>query len=491
MHAEGSPNGNDVGFHQAPGALLKLMLVLGLLTAMGLGAAEKARPNILLCIADDWGWPHAGAYGDAVVKTPHFDRVAREGVLFHHAFSAAPSCTPSRGALLTGRAVHQLAEGANLWSTLPARFAVYPDLLEQAGYVVGATRKGWGPGNFKEGGRTRPPAGPPFKDFASFLATVPKGKPFCFWFGGQDPHRPYEPGSGRKAGLDPAAVRVPPMLPDTPETRNDILDYYAEVQRFDRDVGELLGLLEQRGELDNTLVVITADNGWPFPRGKANVYDAGSRQPFAARWPLGFRGGRTSDAFVNLYDLAPTFLDAAGLKPPRDMTGRSLLPLCRGERQSGRDAVFLERERHAQVRAGNGSYPVRAVRTREFLYIQNLRPDRWPAGDPELVHSVGRFGDCDGGPVKELLLGGREDASLRRCFQLAFDKRPAEELYDLRPDPHQLTNVVAQSGYARERQRLRSRLERWRRDTADPRLAKDDDWFDAVPYFGAPTRSAK
>jgi len=151
--------------------------------------ASDPRPNILFCLADDWGWPHAGAYGDRVVKTPTFDRVAREGVLFTHAFSAAPSCTPSRAAMLTGQAPHRLEQGGNLHGFLPKKFAVYPDLLEAAGYYIGFTRKGWGPGNFQAGRRTRNPAGPSFKDFAEFLRSVPDGKPFCFCSRSQDPHR--------------------------------------------------------------------------------------------------------------------------------------------------------------------------------------------------------------------------------------------------------------------------------------------------------------
>src|SRR6185503_13989215 len=191
------------------------------------------RPNILLVVADDWSHPHAGAYGDRTVKTPAFDRVAREGALFENAFTTAPSCTPSRAAILTGQTPHRLAEGGNLHSFLPARFAVYPDLLEAAGYHVGFTGKGWGPGRFEPGGRTRNPAGPAFESFEAFLQKRPSGAPFCYWFGSNHPHRPYQAGSGARAGLRAESVAVPAFLPDTPEVRNDLLDYYQEVQLFD------------------------------------------------------------------------------------------------------------------------------------------------------------------------------------------------------------------------------------------------------------------
>lgn len=466
-----------------------LAAVSCLLSVPGNGQERAAnRPNILFAIADDWSWAHAGAYGDRTVATPTLDRIAREGARFTHAFTASPSCTPSRAAILTGQAVHRLAEGGNLHGFLPERFAVYPDVLERAGYFVGFARKGWGPGRFEPGGRSRNPAGPQFSSFDEFIKQRPAGRPFCFWFGSQDPHRPYEKGSGLKSGLQLESVAVPPFLPDTPEVRNDLLDYYFEVQRFDRQVGEILDVLSRLGELDNTLVVMTSDNGMPFPRAKANVYDAGSRMPLAMRWPARVPAGRVVDAFVSHTDLAPTFLDAAGLPRAADMTGSSLLPLVQ-EREAGRrDRVFIERERHANVRKGDLSYPVRAVRTREFLYIRNLRPDRWPAGDPELYVSVGPFGDIDGGPTKSLLLDRRTDESMRKFFELATAKRPAEELYDLRRDPWQIANVASDPTHAAIRNELRTSLDRWMRETSDPRATGDADPWDRYPYYGQPAK---
>jgi len=452
---------------------------------MGVFAADS-RPNILYCLADDWGWPNAGVYGDHVVRTPTFDRVAREGMLFNYCFSAAPSCTPSRAAMLTGQYPHRLEEGSCLWGFLPKKFPVYPDLLEKAGYVVGCTRKGWGPGNWRAGGFTRNPAGPTFKDFASFLKTVPEGKPFCFWFGSYDPHRPYDRGAGAASGLKADQVVLPGYLPDSDTSRTDVLDYYSEVERFDREVGELLNLLDKAGKLENTIVIVTGDNGWPFPRCKANLYDGGTRQPLAVRWPAKLKAGRVSDAFINLMDLAPTFMEAAGLKPLPEMTGHSFFGLLTGANAAGsRDVVFLERERHANVRAGDVGYPMRAVRTRDFLYIRNFRPNRWPAGDPQAHKDPNRpFGDCDDGPTKTYILLHRDEPGITNIFQLCFGKRPAEELYDLRKDPDQTNNVAALPEYASARKQLRAQLDSWMRDTADPRAINDDDHWDRYPYFG-------
>jgi len=446
------------------------------------------RPNFLLVIADDWGWPHAGAYGDRVVKTPVFDRIAAQGALFTHAFCASPSCTPSRCGLLTGQYIHRIEEGGNLWSTLPAKFDVFPELLEAKGYATGSNGKTWGPGSLEAGGRTKNPAGQGFRSFAEFLKTTPAEKPFCFWFGGQyhqgyDPHRPYDLGSGAKAGMKLEDVAVPPYLPDTPAIRSDILDYYFEVQRFDRDLGGVLQALEASGRAANTIVVVTGDNGAPFPRGKGNVYDAGSRIPLAVRWPAKVPAGQTIEDFVSLTDVAPTFLEAAGLRPPSSMTGRSLFD------RAGRDRIFLERERHTNSRKGNLSYPMRAVRTRDRLYVRNLRPDRWPQGDPEKWEipdnphpqvDVGIFADCDQGPSKEAVLADRTGKHYRLCF----DKRPEEELYDLSKDPHQIENVADRPEYAEAKAKLRADLQGWMVETADPRTANDDDRWDRYPYVG-------
>jgi arylsulfatase A-like enzyme len=455
---------------------------------VGRQPAQPRRPNIVLAIADDWSFPHASIYGDRALSTPNIDRIAREGARFTHAFVASPSCTPSRAALLTGQAVHRLEEGGNLWGFLPSRYPVYPDRLEQAGYSIGLTGKGWGPGRFEPGGRTRNPAGPPFRNFDEFMERRVKGSPFAFWFGTSDPHRPYEAGSGAKSGLRPDLVKVPGYLPDTPEVRNDLLDYYFEVQRFDRDLGAIITALERAGELDNTIVIVTSDNGMPFPRAKANVYDAGARVPLVIRWPGVVKPGAVIDALVSLTDLAPTLLEGAGLAALEGITGRTLMPLLRGESQPGRDRVFIERERHANVRQGDLSYPVRAIRTRDYLYIRNFRPDRWPAGDPQQYVAVGPFGDIDGGPSKSLLLDRRTDPSILQFFELATAKRPAEELYDLRRDPDQLKNVAGQTAHRAAQQRLRDDLNRWLRETGDPRATKDDDRWDRFPYYGGPAR---
>lgn len=448
--------------------------------------AEDAsdRPNILFCISDDQTWLHAGAYGDPVVETPAFDWVARHGVLFQNAFCVTPSCTPSRGTILTGQHTWRLGEGANLHSSLPAGLATFPNLLEQAGYEVGYTRKGWGPGNWKAGGRTRNPAGNGYKSFDAFLETKPAEKPFCFWFGSNDPHRPYEFRSGVNEGKSPADVRVPGWLPDTAEIRSDILDYYVEIERFDRDVSRLLEQLRTSGQLENTLVVVTSDNGMPFPRAKTTLYDSGTRMPLAVCWQAKIPGGRTVDDFISFVDFAPTFLEAAGLTVPSEVTGRGFLGLLlsgqSGRVESGRDHVLLARERHVAYRPGGVGYPARAIRTGRYLYIRNLAADRWPAAEPP------HFVDVDRSPSKFWMMLNRDRPEVEPLFDLAFLKRPAEELYDLDKDPWQLENVAELPEYLDAKKRLAKRLAEELIETGDPRaMGKPVSW-DSDPYYGGP-----
>lgn len=450
-------------------------------------AQTSERPNILFAFADDWG-AHAGAYGTVGVSTPTFDRVADEGVLFERAFVAAPSCTPSRGALLTGRHIWRLGPGANLHSTLPAHIPVYPQLLEQNGYVAGHTRKGWGPGDIEPGGRTERPAGPSYDSFERFLQERPADRPFVFWFGSSDPHRDYSDSLRRAMGIEPGEPKVPPYLPDVPTVRRDVANYYAEVQRFDREVGALIDRLASIGELANTIVVISGDHGWPFPRGKSHLYDSGTRVPLAIRWPERVEGGRTVTDFVSLVDLAPTFLDAAGVPAPPGMQGRSLLDLLTDERSDRvgvhRSHVVTAKERHHGLsRPDSSGYPSRAVRTEQFLYIRNFVPERWPAGAPNVSSSQNIFSDTDDGPAKRWMIDHADEPSVRPLFLLAFGKRPAEELYDLRTDPHQMRNVARDPAYRMVRDQLAHTLESELRALRDPRVVGGARQFDEYPYY--------
>ncbi|MCA9072289.1 MAG: sulfatase, partial [Planctomycetaceae bacterium] len=428
--------------------------------------------------------------GDPVVKTPAFDRLAREGVLFENAFVTAPSCTASRNSILTGQWHWRLGQGANLWSTLHPKYPVYPLLLKQAGYRIGHWRKAWGPGDWRALGRTEDPAGPTFKSFAAFLKDRPKDQPFCFWLGASDPHRPYEWQSGSKSGIDITQIRLPADLPDHETVRQDVADYYFEVQRFDRDVAGALKQLEQAGELDNTIIVMTGHHGMPFPRHKCQLYDSGTHVPLAIRWGAKVSQGRRVTDFVSLSDLAPTFLEAAGVEIPEQFTGRSLVKLLQspksGRVDPERDHVLVGRERHgqAQEKPNSGGYPMRAIRTDEYLYIRNFEPDRWPGGCPDASLAFGgnAHGDCDGSPTKTFVIEHRDERQYKRFYELAFGKRPAEELYDLKNDPHELRNIANQADYAEVKQKLAEQLLAELKATGDPRVIGGGEQFDEFPY---------
>lgn len=471
---------------------LRLMLValLMVLTLSGNQLRAAERPNILLILGDNWRWPHAGALGDPLAHTPAFDRIAREGVIFTHTFNPVPSCSPTRACLLTGKAAHQIGERANLWSGFPQDTPVVTQLLREAGYDIGYTGKPWAPGNYTISGWPENPVGPKFADFADFQAKRDPAKPFFFWLGNTDTAT--RGGKldfveyARQENIDPAALTIPPELPDCPEVREDLLNYYGGIVKLDRAAAAAIAVLEKSGEFDRTVIIYTSDNGWQMPRGLANCYDAGSRVPLAVRWGHQLTAGRKAEEFVNVADLGPTFLDLAGLTPPAEMSMHSIKKLLLGQADpTPRDAVFLERERHANVRHDNLSYPMRAVRTRDFLYVRNLRPDRWPAGDPDVHFIHGRpFGDVDTTRVKDVLLQHQADPAYAKYIALIFGKRPVEELYDVRKDPAQIHNLATDPAYSDTLQQLRSRVDEWMKQTNDPRLDPTCDAWDEFPYYG-------
>jgi arylsulfatase A-like enzyme len=443
--------------------------------------ARRSRPNILLLLADNWAWPHASFYRDPVVKTPTFDRLAKEGIVFTHSFAPNPSCSPSRSLLLTGQETHRLRDAASLYGTFPPGIPTYPAMLEKAGYLVGFSDKGWGPGSPQKAGWKHNPSGAPFDDFNAFLKARQADQPFCFWFGSHDPHVPWDRGRERKPALDPKKVRVPAHLPDRAEVRDDILNYYCEVQQFDFECGQILDALKARGELDNTLVIMTSDNGWQIPRGLANCYDLGVRTPMAMRHPGLIKAGQVREDYVSIGDLAPTILETAGLSIPPAMTTRSLFSAGR------RNAMFVERERHANVRKGDLSYPVRGIRTPEYLYLRNFEPDRWPAGDPEFYWAVGPYGDVDDSPTKQLLMKEKPQP----YFDLCLGKRAPEELYVLKDDPDQVKNVASVQQYAKVKEALSKRVQDWMKSTGDPRATDPGtDFWDRAPYSGARFKGA-
>lgn len=536
-------------------AVAGVLAITALLSVADTAAAEGKRPNILFFFADDWGrFAHCyadvdgpGTLNDAV-RTPHVDQIAREGVLFRHAFVNAPSCTPCRSSLLSGQYFWRTGRGAILqgavWnSAIPS----WPLLLQQSGYHIGETYKVWSPGTpndapFGAGKYAYEKAGGRFnqfsenvtrmvsegrsaddskqvlldevrRNFADFLAARPKDAPFCYWFGPTNVHRKWIKGSGKKLwGFEPEELKgkLPPFLPDVPVVREDVTDYFGEIAAFDTAVGVLLDELKKTGEYDNTLLVISGDHGMPgVPHGKCNLYDFGTRVTLAIAGP-GVHGGRVVDDFVSLPDLAPTFLEAGGVAAPEVMTARSLWPVLESDKNGqidpSRTWVVAGRERHVEMaRAGYLPYPQRMIRTADYSYIINFKPDRYPLGDPyrldgddppteeEVTETTFvTLPDDDAGPTKAWLVGQRNNPEWKPLFDQVYGKRPREELYDLARDPHQMHNIAADPAYAKVRTELEQQLLTELQRSGDPRLVDDGKFFETPPLAGPlPADAAK
>lgn len=465
-------------------------------------AAGTSRPNILFAIADDWG-PHAGAYGTPWVETPSFDRVAREGLLFRNAYTPVAKCAPSRAIVLTGRHLWQNEEAGNHLAFFPAKLKSWPEVLMGQGWHVGITGKGWAPGVAKDAnGKPRLITGKPFHqrkappptgaisgndyaaNFCDFLDAAPGDTPWCFWYGSTEPHRGYEFQSGvNKGGKRLADIeRVPAYWPDHETVRHDMLDYAFEVEHTDRHLGRMLATLEERGLLNNTLVIVTSDHGMPFPRVKGYAYHDSNHVPLAIRWPAGIqRAGRVIEDFVDFTGIAPTLLDYAGIPQAESgmmpITGNSWRPIFESEK-AGRvvaelDHVLIGKERTDVGRPHNWGYPIRGIVTATHLYLRNYEPARWPAGNPETGYL-----DTDGSPTKTLLLErGRQDRA-DRFWQLNFGLRPEDELYDLRNDADCVRNLALNPEQAERMAALRERMETRLQAQGDPRMAGQGHLFD-------------
>jgi arylsulfatase A-like enzyme len=467
--------------------------------------SETGRPNILFIIADDASFSSMGIYGSEYVNTPNFDKLAEEGVLFTNAYSNNPKCAPARASLLTGRYSWQLEEAVVHRPLMPEKWKFYPELLEEEGYFVGFTGKGWGPGIWKRGEHN--PAGksfdslqlsPPYQgisnkdyseNFRSFLTAKGEDQPFCFWLGTHEPHRSYEKDSYIKAGRKLKEAQLQKFYPDNDIIRGDILDYALEVEWFDQQLGKAIKILVDRGELDNTLIIVTSDHGMPFPRVKGQIYEEGVHVPLAVRWGEKIKPGRTVDDFVNFPDVAPTIMEAVGLEAHPQMTGKSFLKVLlsdeSGQIDEDRQFSVLGKERHDIGRDDGDEiavgYPVRGIRTKEYLYTKNYEPQRWPAGNPEYGYK-----NSDDGPTEDYLVSVSQD-SLHPDFgfyELGFSFRAEEELYDMKNDPDCMNNLANDPQYQEVKEDLATKLQDELVQQADPRALGQGEIFDTYYYMG-------
>lgn len=527
---------------------MKLLLSLFLaLTSVASAFSAETKPNILFFFADDWG-RYARIYAEVegrggindVVRTPNFDRLARQGVLFRNAHVNAPSCTPCRSSLLSGQYFWRTGRGAILqgavWDeTIPT----YPLLLRDAGYHLGKSYKVWSPGtpadapyggqknafeqagrkfnNFSENATEMIAAGSSLEaareklldevrqNFRDMLAARAAGKPFAYWFGPTNVHRAWVQGSGKKLwGIDPDDLKgkMPPFLPDVPVVREDLADYFGEIQAWDAAIGAILAELDRTGERANTLIAVSGDHGAPgFPHGKCNLYGFGTGVSLSITGP-GVQGGRVVDDFVNLPDLAPTFLEAGGVTPPAVMTGKSLWPVLRSEKTGlvdpARTYVITGRERHVEMaRPDYSPYPQRALRTKDHVLIVNFHPERWPLGNHYRLEGANEptfaeiaqttfvtIPDDDAGPTKAWFVGARKIPEWAALFEQCYGRRPKFELYDLVRDPHEMKNVAEDAAYAEVKAKLSAQLFAELKASGDPRMVDEGNYFETPPLAG-------
>jgi uncharacterized sulfatase len=529
--------------------LIFLTLALALFSIAGCTSQQQPeqlpRPNILFAISDDQSFAHTSFAGCEFVNTPAFDRIAREGVYFTNCMAGSPGCAPSRSSLVTGRHHWQNEQSGQHASSWMKKYVPFVDMLDANGYATGRTGKGVAPFRYAEDEtdslwrttdaagiahsniryekgtpgdeRTAEGIGPVnyFENFKYFMENVKGDKPFFFWYGAHEPHRTFEQDSWKRNNKSLDDVEVPGFLPDHETVRGDILDYAVEIEWFDLHLQRMLEYLEKAGELENTIVMVTSDNGMAFPRAKANAYEYGIHVPFAVRYPKAFPGGRLVNDLLSFADLAPTILEITGTSSEGmlPISGKNVLELFKSKEQGVIDAtkkyVFSGRERHSSSRYLNRGYPQRAIRSHDYLLVWNMKPERWPAGAPQRLkpgtkgellpmygidengkhHSDWAFTDIDAAPTKSFIIENRQDEILRPYFDWAHAKRPEFELFDIKKDSFNLNNLAGNPDYAEVEEELKQALTAELKKSGDPRIiGPDTEVFDSYIRYVGPMR---
>jgi uncharacterized sulfatase len=498
------------------------------------------RPNILFAISDDQSFAHTSFAGCTFVNTPAFDRIAEEGVYFSNCIAGSPGCAPSRSSIVTGRYHWQNEQSGQHASSWMKKYVPFIDLLDGNGYVTGRTGKGVDPFQYASNGqdslfrktnaggiehsriqyitgspddeRTAAGIGPVnyFENFRYFMEHVRDDQPFFFWYGAQEPHRAYEQDSWKRQNKHPDQASVPGFFPDHAIVRGDLLDYAVEIEWFDLHLQRMLDYLESIGELEHTIVIVTSDNGMPFPRAKANGYDYGIHVPLAVRYPEKYTGGRIIDQPVSFADIAPTILEITGTNPEGmlPISGKSMVNILSSDLEGIVDPekkyVFAGRERHSSSRYKNWGYPQRMIRSKEYLLIWNMKPDRWPAGAPQRLvkgaederrpmygidengvhHSDWAFTDIDAAPTKSYIIENHDVASIKPFFNLAVAKRPEFEFYHVASDPFCLENLSGDPDYFVIEQEMKHALLNELEESKDPRVVgPDKEVFDSYKRY--------
>ena len=460
-------------------------------------SAPVKRPNILMIVADDMNWDSPGCFGGGADDiTPNIDKLASEGMRFLHAYVNVSICTPSRSAMLTGLYPHN--NGAEGFQRIHPGTPTLPALLNEAGYMCGTVGKPlsqeeifrWSvayrwPGAGDEDRWGRDPA--VYRVFCKRFFKMAKTahQPFFLMANSHDPHHPFGKGRATREPNERAAssrafraeeVRLPGLLPDLPGVRKEFAAYCTSVRRLDDMAGAVLDELEKAGLAAETIVVFLSDHGMPFPGAKMNCYPDSVRTPLVIRW-----GGKVKRAavdrshMVSMIDLQPTLLEAVGLEPMKS-EGRSFLPLLRGERQEGRDAIFAQFY-HIH---GKDALPMRSVIARDAAYVFNP----WSNGERQFTRL--------GGPAFAAMVNAAEHDPAMAARIKHLRLRTVEEFFDLSKDPNCLSNLIGSDDHKAQIEALRTKLRKWMAETRDPALEAFDkrDQPEALDQFVQDYRSA-
>ena len=423
-----------------------------LLAAVGSAATAADRPNLVLIIADDMAWNDCGAYGHPHIRTPNIDRLAKDGLRFDRAYLTTSSCSPSRSSMITGRYPHNTDAG-QLHLPLPGNQVTFVELLKKSGYYTAAAGK-WhlGPATkpkfdtVKEGGG---PSG--CENWVPVLRDRPKDQPFFLWLAAIDPHRGYQPNSIPKPHTADDVI-IPPFIPDTSEVRKDFGLYYDEISRMDGFIGQVVAELDRQKVADDTLILFITDNGRPFPRCKTTLYDSGIRTPFIVRWPSRVKAGGITGSLVSSLDIAPTFLELAGVEAGPTFQGESFAKTLTDPAAPVRRYAIAEHNWH------DFDDHQRGVRGSRFLYIRNHYTDI-PLTPPA---------DAVGGPTYQEMRRLNKASELTPVQAMPFRQpRPTEELYDSTTDPFQMRNLAGDPAHAAVLSEMRAELLKWEKATED------------------------
>ncbi len=433
---------------------------------------QVEKPNIIVFIGDDISWDDFGCYGNKNVKTPNIDRLAKNGLKFRNFYLTASSCSPSRNSILTGRYPHNTG-APELHQTPPDYMVGFPELLREKGYYsVQAGKFHMGPyarrsfdvmyddgKTFGDGGELQ---------WVQSVRERPKDKPFFMWFAAIDAHRAWGPNefSGTH---DPGEIIVPAYLSNDLETKNDLAKYYDEVYRFDHFIGEVIDELESQKVLDNTLIIIMADNGRPFPHSKTRVNDRGMKTPFIVHWPAVAMKNQNCSSLVSAIDIAPTILEVAGVDLSPGIQGNSFSTLIQDPKQAFRNYVFAEHNWH------DYEAHERMVRDKEFMYIRNSRIHKPLMGPADAI----------GSPAHEALVKLKEqDLISEKQGEIFILPRPEEELFDCNTDPEQFNSLAAHASHQDQLETLRTILDEWISATGDSTPGElTPDWYTLEPGY--------